>query len=599
MISRKARFAAQVMIALLVVGIVASTLVFYGMRYGGPMSQRVGLQDELVADILPPPVFMVESYLDASLIVHDPVHAAPLIEELKARRAEFETRKAYWNAAPLPNEMRADTAATLDRADAFWQAVDRHFLPALHSGDRAAVQQAFADYLTPAYIAQRDQVHRLVDLSGRIRKNDASTNAMLVWFSLGLLGLMGLGAVAVILLATRWIDRVILRPLALTSDTMSAMAQGETGIVVAGIERNDEIGVMARAMEVFRLAGEDRETATRDRAAAIEALSTALSRLVEKNLEHRIDDAFPGDYERLRRDYNAAVQSLSGALRSVRVGASSLAGSINEIRASADDLSRRNEHQAQRVADSVTAMRAVTAGVRETAQGAAEAQAAIEGVHGEASEGGVVVREAVEAMAAIEQSASEISQIINVIDGIAFQTNLLALNAGVEAARAGEAGKGFAVVATEVRALAQRSAAAAQDIKALITTSGEQVATGVELVGRTGDKLGGIVERIAGISTLVTEIADTVAQQAGNLDQINTAFAEMDRMTQQNAAMVEQSSAATGTLSAEAERLRQLMREFKTRDVENRPAHMANPDRARRQSALEAERTGPRLAAAN
>jgi methyl-accepting chemotaxis protein len=191
-------------------------------------------------------------------------------------------------------------------------------------------------------------------------------------------------------------------------------------------------------------------------------------------------------------------------------------------------------------------------------------QRAIAEAHREATEGGVVVSRATQAMAAIENSAQEISQIINVIDGIAFQTNLLALNAGVEAARAGDAGKGFAVVANEVRALAQRSAEAAKDIKVLITASGGQVANGVELVGETGKLLDKIVSSVGDVTTLVSSIADSASRQAVSLQEVNASVSEMDRMTQQNAAMVEQSTAAARSLAGEAEDLTRMVSRFST-----------------------------------
>jgi methyl-accepting chemotaxis protein len=260
---------------------------------------------------------------------------------------------------------------------------------------------------------------------------------------------------------------------------------------------------------------------------------------------------------------------------------------------------RAIDAMAARIAETARGMDQVTAIVHETATGAQAVRRTITAAEREASEGGEVVRRAIDAMAAIEGSAQEIGQIISVIDGIAFQTNLLALNAGVEAARAGEAGRGFAVVATEVRALAQRSADAAQSIKALITTSGEQVSAGVELVSQSGTKLGGIVTRIGEISALIGDIAGSASRQAESLGQINGAMGEMDRMTQQNAAMVEESAAATRSLAAEAVRLTELVASFRTRDGATRPAAVAVPDGLRRKSALESSRAPSRLALAS
>jgi methyl-accepting chemotaxis protein len=201
--------------------------------------------------------------------------------------------------------------------------------------------------------------------------------------------------------------------------------------------------------------------------------------------------------------------------------------------------------------------------VRESAANAARVQSAMAETHGQASAGGDVVRRAVEAMGAIEASAQAIRQVIDVIDGIAFQTNLLALNAGVEAARAGEAGAGFAVVASEVRALAQRSAEAAQGIKAMVGTSSAQVTDGVALVGETGTLLAGIVTRVGMVSSEVSSIAEASATQAASLSQVNAAIGDMDRVTQQNAAMVEQATAAAQSLAGEAGELAALVAQFR------------------------------------
>jgi methyl-accepting chemotaxis protein len=223
----------------------------------------------------------------------------------------------------------------------------------------------------------------------------------------------------------------------------------------------------------------------------------------------------------------------------------------------------RYEQQAASLEETAASISGVTTITRQSAENALTSKRAIDETHNRATEGGAVVRKAVDAMGAIEQSAGEITKIIDVIDGIAFQTNLLALNAGVEAARAGEAGKGFAVVANEVRALAQRSADAARDIKQLIDNSTRHVSEGVGLVGETGKLLGAIVQQIGEIAIQINEISQMTTAQAGNLDQLNSAVGSLDRMTQQNAAMVEQSTAATRSLSSEAEHLGELVAQFR------------------------------------
>ncbi len=247
----------------------------------------------------------------------------------------------------------------------------------------------------------------------------------------------------------------------------------------------------------------------------------------------------------------------------VRATASGVRTSSDEIRAASEDLALRNEQQAASLEETAASVGTTVSLTRQSADNAAGARHAIAQTHARATEGGEVVGKAVAAMGAIEQSAREITQIIDVIDGIAFQTNLLALNAGVEAARAGEAGKGFAVVANEVRALAQRSAEAARDIKALIDKSTAHVGDGVSLVGETGTLLAEIVNQVGAVTTQISDIAETAAAQASNLEQVNVAVGTIDRMTQQNAAMVEQATAATRSLSSEAQRLGELVAQFK------------------------------------
>jgi methyl-accepting chemotaxis protein len=345
---------------------------------------------------------------------------------------------------------------------------------------------------------------------------------------------------------------------------MEALADGDTTSPINYTEYKDCVGRMTTAMATFRDNAEEVQKARKAQDIVVKGISSGLHQLAEGNLGHRINTPFTGEYEELRNTFNQTMDTLGDLMQRVAGSAASVSTGASEIRAASDDLAMRNEQQAASLEETSAAMNQVTDSVKQTANGASEVQRTIKDAHLEAAEGGKVVHRATEAMAAIEKSSLEIAQIINVIDGIAFQTNLLALNAGVEAARAGDAGKGFAVVANEVRALAQRSAEAAKDIKELITASTEQVSGGVELVAETGTLLGRIVERVGDISELITQISDSASSQANSLVQVNSAVGEMDRMTQQNAAMVEESTAAARSLASEASDLTALVSRFRT-----------------------------------
>ena len=294
----------------------------------------------------------------------------------------------------------------------------------------------------------------------------------------------------------------------------------------------------------------------------VSALGDALLRLKSGELTYRLRDPFSEAYEPIRHDLNAVMEQLQSIMSRVAVSTQGVRSGAEEIGAAADDLSRRTEQQAASLEETAAALDEITATVRRTAEGAKQASKAVRSAKTDAEHSGMVVQDAVSAMARIETSARQISQIIGVIDEIAFQTNLLALNAGVEAARAGDAGRGFAVVASEVRALAQRSADAAKEIKSLISASSQEVETGVKLVGDTGQALSGIVGKVLEIAELVDEIAASAQEQAGGLHQVNAAVNQMDTVTQQNAAMVEQSTAASHGLASETLELTRLLAQF-------------------------------------
>lgn len=420
-----------------------------------------------------------------------------------------------------------------------------------------------------------------------------------------LLAAVVLGLFAFWIVTTR-----VTRPIQSLTETMSRLADGDLETSIPSVERRDEIGEMARAVEVFREAGrnnrrleaeahEGRELTERERRereaqraadaqkmqAAVDALGTALGHLAEGNVGHRIETVFAESLDRLRTDFNQSASKLEAALRSVGDNAAAIHSGSEQIRAAADDLSKRTEMQAASVEETAAAIEQITTAVRDTSQRASEAGNLVARAREQAERSSAIVEKTVTAMGAIETSSREINNIIVVIDNIAFQTNLLALNAGVEAARAGEAGKGFAVVAQEVRELAQRSAKAAQEIKALITSSAEQVNTGVALVDETGNALRTIAAEVQEISHHVTAIVEAAREQSVGLGEINTAVNLMDQGAQQNAAMVEQSSAASHSLASEAAALNELLAKFRfgeaDKPVREQPAAAArSPARA-------------------
>jgi methyl-accepting chemotaxis protein len=307
---------------------------------------------------------------------------------------------------------------------------------------------------------------------------------------------------------------------------------------------------------------------------AVNEVGAALARLAKGDLEQRIETPFDPALESLRADFNQSLDALQPAMARVRGNAESIRAGADHILASSQDLSRRTEQQAGSLEETAAALDQITATVRRTAEGAKHAREVVGNAKADAEQSGEVVREAVAAMDAIEKSSGQISQIIGVIDEIAFQTNLLALNAGVEAARAGDAGRGFAVVASEVRALAQRSAEAAKEIKTLISTSTTQVERGATLVGQAGKVLERIVEKVADTNRIINDIAASAQEQSTGLDQINIAVNQMDEMTQKNAAMVQESGVAVNQLARQSEDLTGVIAGFRIGD-EVRQAYRA------------------------
>ncbi|WP_183843452.1 HAMP domain-containing methyl-accepting chemotaxis protein [Rhizobium etli] len=404
--------------------------------------------------------------------------------------------------------------------------------------------------------------------------------------AIGFAGLLVLGAVVFVL-------KSIANPITGITVSMQRLAEGDTGSEIPFADRADEVGSMAAAVEIFRraaitnkrLALESEETRNKGEAERVAAqkqaeedaserlriatsgLAAGLKRLAAGDLAFRLNEAFAPDFEALRHDFNQSVAQLGATLRAISESIGTIDEGTREISSGASDLSKRTEQQAASLEETAAALEQITANVSNSSKRTEETRTVATEANRSAGISAEVVSHAEKAMERIETSSQQISNIISVIDEIAFQTNLLALNAGVEAARAGEAGKGFAVVAQEVRELAQRSASAAKEIKGLIQNSSKEVESGVKLVRDTGQALKTIGGFITQINHHMDSIATSAKEQSIGLSEVNVAVNQMDQTTQQNAAMVEQSTAASDSLAQEAQKLRELIAQFRLDDA--------------------------------
>jgi methyl-accepting chemotaxis protein len=437
-----------------------------------------------------------------------------------------------------------------------------------------------------------------------------ATRATVMTLAAALLTLLAVGAVS---FGTVFTMRRAVQRIAGATETL---ARGDNTVNLDRLMRKDELGAIVRSLTVFRdnqvhlaelqneqeaaraqveeqrrMSAADTAAAAEQQALVVSSLAEGLSRLAEGDLGYRLNQEFPGGYRKLQDDFNAALATLEDTIGTILAASGALQSGTSEISHAAQDLSSRTERQAATLEETAAALEQITVTVNKTASGVSHAREAVATAKSDAERSGEVVSKATEAMNAIEASSRQVFQITSVIDEIAFQTNLLALNAGVEAARAGDAGKGFAVVASEVRALAQRSAEAAKEIKSLISASSEQVEQGVALVGQTGDALARIVTQVIEINRVVAEIAASSQEQATSLAAVNKAVNEMDQVTQQNAAMVEESTAASLSLAEEAGHLGELVSRF---TVTERDTGARAPQRARVQAP---SRPAPRASA--
>ncbi|NKJ77194.1 HAMP domain-containing protein [Rhizobium leguminosarum bv. viciae] len=489
--------------------------------------------------------------------------------------------------------------ASDDKTKTILAGVERPLLAYMESAtkmvDLAGKDPTAALKALPDFMAQFSTLETAMEQTGdqiTAASDDISKHSAEIKASVDIVLKALLAAAALFALGLYFLTRkTVTKPILALSNDMQKLAGGDTAIACTGIGRTDEIGTMASAVEIFRqaaiankqleqdaeaarLQGETERVTARKQAdedaaerlrAATSGLAAGLKRLASGDLAFQIEEPFAPDFEGLRHDFNMSIRQLDQTLGAIAAAIAAIDEGTREIASGAGDLSKRTEQQAAALEETAAALDQITANVSNSSKRTDEARTEATDANRNAVKSSEVVSHAEEAMRRIEASSQQISSIIGVSDEIAFQTNLLALNAGVEAARAGDAGKGFAVVAQEVRELAQRSAQAAKEIKGHIQKSSVEVESGVKLVLDTSQVLKAISEQIARINQHMDAIAVSAREQSTGLAEVNTAVNSMDHVTQQNAAMVEQSTAASGHLAEEAAKLRELVSRFKLR----------------------------------
>jgi methyl-accepting chemotaxis protein len=580
-------------------------------RVGGPVYDRIIEAKNLVGDIEPPPLYIVEAYLEANLAVMEPAESAAHRARLDALHQDYDKRYDFWTRSALPTSLKAKLLRdSHQQVQAFWREIDGSFALALQQGDAAAAAQSLVR-AKMSFDAHRASVESMVKESESLASDSeaaAETTATGFLIALGV-------AAGVIVLINLYVSfamrRHVVRPLIDIAEALKRLARGDINYAVVIGERQDEIGDLAAAYAEFKRVMTDAEVARarmreqearaeQERRAAEEAaiaaerrlvtnsIGAGLARLSMKDLTFRIVDDLPDAYKKLQDDFNSAMAHIEKAVGDALLGVEGIRNATHEIVQAADMMSRREEQNAASLEESAAALAEVAATVKKAASAGVEAHQIVGDTKNEADASGDVVRSAVDAIRRIEKSSEDISQIVGVIDEIAFQTNLLALNAGVEAARAGEAGKGFAVVASEVRALAQRAADAAKEIKTLIAAATSEVDDGVDLVVRTGSALERIAAKVVEINRVVTDIATGATDQAASLQLVSEAVSVMDQERQKSTALIEETTAATHSLANETTELFEAMSAFKIAATRARSASRRDDSRpgARKRAAV-------------
>ncbi|KQI72670.1 hypothetical protein AN191_06575 [Loktanella sp. 5RATIMAR09] len=491
-------------------------------------------------------------------------HAVADLDEFTTQYAAFGNALARLEALNRQDNITAVANRLKDLMNGYPTMLDAF---AIANADAQDIQAGMLDRVGPAMQQRLNRVAAdIVD-----RQNDlGDTGSAIVTRMRTVIPVVGIAAILIALAAAYAISRWISAPITRLADVTDRLASGDNDVAITGQDHQHELGRMARALLIFRdsqiarIAGAAEQAELRaQQDAVVGTMKRQLAALAQGNLTAEIKEPFAPEYEELRINFNDAITGLHSAMQRVIETSALIGHNATESNIATADLSQRTENQAATLEETAAALDQLTASVRSAAEHAKSVDTSVTKARAEAAKNGEIVAQAVSAMGAIEHSSQQITQVISVIDDIAFQTNLLALNAGVEAARAGESGKGFAVVASEVRALAQRSADAAKEIAGLIENSSRHVTQGTQLVGHAGDALSEIITQVNDISSMTSQIAASAEEQAIGLSEINVGVNQLDQVTQQNAAMVQDSITRGDALATETRKLNALIGKFK------------------------------------
>jgi methyl-accepting chemotaxis protein len=582
------------------VGIAVSLAMFgsFGLQYtalerlkvNGPIYEQIVYGKDLIADILPPPLFVVESYM----LSHEANDFPDLIDANLAKiatlKAAYDDRRAYWQTTRLPQALKDElNNEVLAKGDVFWSVMENDVIPALNTKTAGAATESIIELKT-AFHDHQDAVEKLVANSDAFLKGEERNAASEIGAWTASAAAAALASFLLLLAGLYFFRRRAVLPIDGMKRYMSGLANGDYSEDVPYADRSDEIGQMAQAVVVFRTNSLERRDSQRreveareaevarerqlaseraeeeaERDDVIRSLTQALDELSRGNLSFRIDTRFSSAYEQLRATFNSSVDTLACSIDAVSGATSTLRHSSHDIAQAMNSLSQRTEQQAATIEQTSAALTEITSAVGSSSSQSQEASRMMSETSRAAVQCAGLMRDAIDAMQRIEGSSGQIGQIINVIDEIAFQTNLLALNAGVEAARAGEAGKGFAVVAQEVRELASRSANAAKEIKKLVTASSEQVGAGVALVNRTGEALTDIEAKVQQVGQLIEAVVTSSSEQSSAIGEINSSVHALDEVTQRNSSMATETNAACRGLGEQVQTLEEIVLRFRTR----------------------------------